>query len=427
MVVVDLTNEKGIVSIRPDSLFIPASNQKLLSSAFALLRLGANYSFTTGVFMTDSGDLMLFGSYDPLLGDPVIAQDEDKSIYAELDQWAEAVQANLGQKPARDILIPLLSEEASFRHYDWPVKQNHTHYQAPVARLNFHNNCFGAVFDISDGQPIPRILPHSRFIQTNGRVQLGKKNLWNIRPNQDDSAVRLSGTVRGRTRSPLYVSANHPPLLLGRTFAERLVSKGVKLTGQVKTVDMKKVTWSQGQVLIRTKTPLAKVLQRANKDSLNIAAECMLLRAGDGTWPGSAAMMTRILSQEFDLPENSLVIHDGCGLSRQNRITAMAMAKILSGIASRPGCEVLINSLPRNGVDGTLRKRMKGNDQQGRVAAKTGYILRVSCLSGYILDKDDKPRFAFSFLVNDVPGRVATAKKLQDAVCDLLIDSIDQE
>jgi D-alanyl-D-alanine carboxypeptidase len=59
------------------------------------------------------------------------------------------------------------------------------------------------------------------------------------------------------------------------------------------------------------------------------------------------------------------------------------------------------------------------------VAAKTGYIRGVSCLSGYVLDKASRPAIAFSMLVNDMPGRIATAKDLQDELCAVLIDASD--
>ncbi len=64
---------------------------------------------------------------------------------------------------------------------------------------------------------------------------------------------------------------------------------------------------------------------------------------------------------------------------------------------------------------------------KGRIIAKTGYILGVSCLSGYVLDKSGKPALAFSIMANDMPGRVAPAKALQDELCAMLVEQVDKK
>ena len=89
---------------------------------------------------------------------------------------------------------------------------------------------------------------------------------------------------------------------------------------------------------------------------------------------------------------------------------------------------MILESLPFSGIDGGLRKRMKSPPYRGRAAAKTGYVDGVSCLSGYVLDGESRPAIAFSVLVNNVPlGKARRAKRLQDELCKLMVDSIDAE
>jgi D-alanyl-D-alanine carboxypeptidase/D-alanyl-D-alanine-endopeptidase (penicillin-binding protein 4) len=168
-------------------------------------------------------------------------------------------------------------------------------------------------------------------------------------------------------------------------------------------------------------------MKRANRDSLNMAAECFLLRAGDGTWAGSARVMEKTLTKAFKLSADSLVVSDGSGLARKNRVSPATMTKLLAGIAGRKDASVLTDTLARAGIDGTLQKRMTGPPCRGRIIGKTGYILRVSCLSGYVLDKTGKPALAFSIMANDMPGRVAPAKALQDSICAMLVAQVDRE
>ena len=167
---------------------------------------------------------------------------------------------------------------------------------------------------------------------------------------------------------------------------------------------------------------MAWVLKRSNTNSLNMAAECMLLAAGDGTWAGSAALAEKTLLDDFGLAAGQVKIADGSGLSKNNRITPEAMTTLLTKVLSMKGSESFVASLAVSGTEGTLEKRMAGA-AKGRVLAKTGYVAGVSCLSGYVLDNDGKPAYAFSVLVNKNVD-LSAARAFQDDVCGMLVNSL---
>ena len=423
--VVDLASGKATASTREDELFIPASNQKLLSSAFALHALGGDYKFTTELYITPDGDIVVYGDFDPTLGDPELAAEDGKSIYAEMDRWAVAVRKHLGDKPPGKLFVSAGS--GGYRPEAWKATQNHLHYQAPAGKLNFHRNCFAATFKIADAKAQAIIVPQSRFIAVKSSVQVGAKQIWSMRPGAGDVELVLRGTIKTASPYPIYVAANDPPMLFARTLAERLVLGGVPFADKIKSMDLTRIDRKGAKPVCTTTTPLARAMKRANKDSLNMAAECFLLRAGDGTWSGSAKIMEKMLTKAFDLSADSLVVSDGSGLSRKNRVSPAAMTKLLAGIAARKDTSVLTDSLARAGIDGTLQKRLSTAPCRGRIIGKTGYILRVSCLSGYVLDKSGKPALAFSIMANDMPGRVAPAKALQDSICAMLVEQVDKK
>ncbi|MCP4379518.1 MAG: D-alanyl-D-alanine carboxypeptidase/D-alanyl-D-alanine-endopeptidase, partial [bacterium] len=255
----------------------------------------------------------------------------------------------------------------------------------------------------------------------------GKKHVWSLRPSAGDAELNLRGTIRSGSSYPQYVASNNPPMLFARVLAERLIVGGVPFAGKIKSMDLSKIDRKGAKPVCTTSTPLATAMKRANKDSLNIAAECFLLRAGDGTWPGSSRIMEKTLKKAFGLASDSIVVSDGSGLSRKNRISPAGITKLLSGIAGGTHASVLTDSLARAGIDGTLKKRMATAPCKGRIIAKTGYILGVSCLSGYVLDKSGKPALAFSIMANDMPGRVAPAKALQDELCAMLVEQVDKK
>lgn len=420
---VELRSGRVLVAINDSQPLTPASNQKVLTSVFALCRLGGDFKFYTGVLQAGA-DLLIAGEGDPALGDPIIAGETGTSIYAEPDRWAAAA-VKAGIKQVRSVLV-LEDGRRSFYGADWPVAQRDRWYAAPIALLNFNDNCFDVTFAAAAGGAIvPVIHPESRFTQVANRLTTGgKQQVWSLQTSGNDSTLTLTGGVKGANSEPANVAMKHPPLVLGRVFAERLMRAGVQVGG-VRAVEPHEVDWASASVLSRSETPLEVVMKRACKRSLNMMAEGMFLRAGDGTWEGSREMMHAELVRRFGLRPADLTIRDGGGLSQGNKVTPTAMTTILRGVLYRPDRDLLLRSLAIGGVDGTLANHMTAAPCKGRVAGKTGYIAGVSTLSGYVCDRQGVGRVAFSVLVNRVGG-LAQARQLQEMICRILIEDIDR-
>ena len=422
---VDLRTHRPLIEMDAHELFAPASNQKLLTAAFALERLGANFAFTTAVYKVGE-DIVIAGDGDPILGDPYLAEQSGGSIYDELDRWAQAVKQAFGEAVVGDILLCRQRDPRAYRHEDWPPKQHSRWYAAPVASLNFNDNCLDIGLSVDGRRVAPLVSPRTRWMTIKCTIRTGPKQRWSASLEKDDSLLILKGTARQNTSEPISVAVNDPLLLLGRVFADRLERVGVNLQGRVRTVTLDACRRPGAQLLSRTTAPLTTVLARANKRSLNLAAECVLLRSGDGTWAGSAAAMEKVLIESFGLSPGAVIVRDGSGLSAKNRVSPAAMTRVLSEMVRRPDSAVLLASLPIAGTDGTLQRRMAQPPVRGRVAAKTGYIAGASCLSGYALDTRGRPAIAFSILTRPKPGKAWQAKRLQDAICLELVRWVDE-
>ncbi len=420
--VVDVRTGKRVVAIRQSVPRAPASNQKILTSAFALARLGADYQIST-LLIRRGDDLLVAGNFDPTFGDPVLAKAGATSIYADLDAWASAVKQRVGARVAGDIVIPSRRAGASHRHPDWPANQQKRWYCAPVAEVNFNNNCFDVTFSLAGAQPTPQVSPTSYLITVANRTRRGSRHLWDLRIGSGDASLTVTGTIKTATRDPLSTAANSPPLLFGRVLADRLRRAGVTLAGTVRAARPETVDMGGAEVVARKHTDLGLALMRANKRSLNMAAEGVFLCAGGGSWTGGAKLMTATLSKVYALDAGELTVRDGSGMSRSNAVTARAMTAVLTGVLKTKGAAVFLASLPVSGVDGTLSRRLGGACAK-RVRAKTGYISGVSALSGYVLDASGKPAYAFSILINRLPaGKNWQAKQFQDTVAAALVDA----
>jgi D-alanyl-D-alanine carboxypeptidase/D-alanyl-D-alanine-endopeptidase (penicillin-binding protein 4) len=134
---------------------------------------------------------------------------------------------------------------------------------------------------------------------------------------------------------------------------------------------------------------LAEVIRLVNKFSSNVMARHLLLtlaaeKSGRPatTAAGSRAIVEFLASRGIALPE--LVIENGSGLSRIERISAAGLADVLLDAWRSPYAPEFQASLPLSAVDGTLRRRFRSPEMEGRLRMKTGSLQDVSALAGYV-------------------------------------------
>jgi D-alanyl-D-alanine carboxypeptidase/D-alanyl-D-alanine-endopeptidase (penicillin-binding protein 4) len=115
----------------------------------------------------------------------------------------------------------------------------------------------------------------------------------------------------------------------------------------------------------------------------------------------------------IDAPE--LVLENGSGLSRSERISARNLAKVLLRGFSGPLMPEFVASLPIVGIDGTVRRRLNASPALGQAHIKTGYLEGVRAIAGYVLDRDG--RWLVVVAVINHPAALGAAA-FQDAVVD---------
>ncbi len=177
------------------------------------------------------------------------------------------------------------------------------------------------------------------------------------------------------------------------------------------------------RLLVRaTSPPLAEVVRRINKHSNNVMARQMLISLGaaHAGAPGSAAAGAAAIRQwlagkGLEFPE--LVIDNGAGLSRIERISARHLGELLLAAYASPVMPELISSLPIVAVDGTLQRRLQGSPLAGRGHLKTGSLDGVRAIAGYLMDARGR-RWVVVCLVND--PRAAASRAAQDALLEWL-------
>ena len=177
--------------------------------------------------------------------------------------------------------------------------------------------------------------------------------------------------------------------------------------------------------------PLATFIGRTNTESDNAYAERILRTVASFVFPspgpvrpGLRARAADRMLEHFGIDPRAVVVADGSGLSRDNRLTAEVIVSLLQGMHRHPDAttrDVFVRSLPLGGYTGTLGRRYRTGDARGNVRAKTGYISGVRTLSGYITNARGHT-LAFSILCNGYSTATRHVSSAQDDVVELLAD-----
>jgi D-alanyl-D-alanine carboxypeptidase/D-alanyl-D-alanine-endopeptidase (penicillin-binding protein 4) len=402
----------------------PASNLKLVTTAAALERLGADFKFRTTLHLAGQ-DLVLTGDGDPTFGDGAFLKKVGWKSTTVYDNWIAQLQKQ-GVASVRDVIVDDSVFDEEFFHPDWPADQLDTYYEAQVGGMNFNANLADVLLPAGGGRAT--VVPPTRYVTVDQTPAAGRSLAVNRTPGTNTIVVRGDVPARGYKS---YVTVHDPSLYAATVLADLLSAAGVKVTGEVRRDRARRKERQAGawQLVGAHETPIAAVLARANKESANLYAESLCKRVGfdpatgaAGSWAtGTAA--TGAFLQAAGIPASDFQLVDGCGLSKRNAVSPRALVRVLCYEYYGRNRDAYLQSLSVAGVDGTLDDRFKGSDLRQRVFGKSGFVEGVSTLSGYLKARDGE-WYAFSVMVNGIPrlsnGEV---KQLQERI----VKAVDAE
>ena len=315
---------------------IPASNQKLVSTAFALDRLGPDFRLRTQLLRHPNGSLELVGEGDP-----------DLSI-AEVQRIAMVALGQGGSRGASASTAPVslvVREEPRQRWWpsDWHPSDRSYAYGAPITRLALTSNALHMAV-MNPAARLQRVLDLA-IRRQGGQVQLDLVD--------HDRPVVAASTSRNIQNSIL-----------------------------------------QNIVVLHSEesAPMHALLSLANTESHNFTAEVLMREAANNWDPGRASLITTRWLQSQGVPMAGVRIRDGSGLSRGNRLTSRAISTLLWRMAQHPLGSYYQASMAIAGQRGTLRNRFRTPTLYGRFWGKTGTLSGVKSTSG-VLETQNGPRY----------------------------------
>jgi D-alanyl-D-alanine carboxypeptidase/D-alanyl-D-alanine-endopeptidase (penicillin-binding protein 4) len=426
ILIVDPARGDTLYAHDASKLLVPASNQKIITSAVALDALGPDYRFRTP-FVTrgeirDStldGDLLIVGRGDPSVSDRVVGD-----AMVPLLAVADALRA----RGIRRITGTLIAHGNAFPDanigYAWEHDDLSTTSGAPIDELLFNEGVSsievraGKVGEAPAVRTAPaRSYPRVRITATTTLRGTGRDSLAQLTAIKDTARgeVVVSGTIPVGDSASLTVTHRDPGEAFVAAAREAFRARGIVVGDSAMAPNS---TRSDTLAVIES-PPLMHILAHFMKPSQNQMGEMLfktiaLQRADTGAGRVARRVIAERLRSWGAAPDGFLV-WDGSGLSRQDLVSPETLVRVLDAMRRGPFFTAYYDAFPVAGVDGTLRTRMRATPAEGNVRGKTGTLSNVRSLSGYVTTADGR-LVLFSVLGNHYLVSTDYISRIQDAI-----------
>lgn len=398
-----------------------ASTLKTLTSAAAYYLLGATYTYQTTLYYTGrindgvlEGNIVIKGSGDPSLGSNRFEQTKEELV---LEQWSKAIMA----AGIHQIKGSIIGDDGLFGGQTagprWIWQDMGSYYGAGTSSLNWRENLADVYLNAGKlvGGPttFQSTKPDVSYVKivnetTTGPVGSGDKVYPYAAPYS--SVIYLRGSYGADLKKPVQIALPDAAYDVALRLQIRLENKGISIqqpatTATILGISGKDVPQMSKVLFAHISPKLSDLVYWFNQKSINLYGEALLktiaLKQGKKTETEEAAQSLRdFWVDKLSIPKGAIRIYDGSGLSPENRVTTMAMARVLSSVKNEPWFDSYYKSFPvYNGM------KMKS----GTIGGVLGY-------TGYHKASDGTD-LVFCLLVNNYEG---TAYNMRQKMFKLL-------
>lgn len=427
VVVVPLASKDAILSMQANTAMSPASTMKLVTTFIALDELGTTFRWKTQLLSDVEpknnrliGPLFLRGG-----GAPDLSWERVGDMLRSLrNQGVRHIQGNIVVdrsyfQPQRfDMNLPAFDETPD------------AYYNVIPDALLVQSNLSGFVIESSGSKIKLNFSPPMAQLTIRNRLKLSDlacaewEKDWQPPQVKTDHRYRTSVTLMGEF--PRNCKAASELNILDRNlYIEHLIRKlwtemGGRWTGHI----VEGVASSSAKILVeKMSDTLADNVKVINKRSDNAMARLLYLtlgaedknRAQGATSFQAAQSRLRQWFSKNRIDDAGLIVDNGSGLSRSERITAQQLACMLQIAGKSNWFAEFSASLPIVGVDGTMRKRLVDSPAAARARIKTGTLRDTTAVAGYVRDVFDKTWVVVG-MIND--PNAAKARPALDALID---------
>lgn len=416
-----------VFSYQSEKIVSPASTLKLLTSFIALDQLGPNFRWKTQVYSdTPIQNQILKGKlYIKGGGDPNLSFDKLSLLLRSLRQLGlRDIQADIVVdrsyfQPSRPELNAPIFDENPDAYYNVIPDAFLVHSNISGFAMNADANTVEAKLIT----PLDNVQLINQLVRSNAACSEWK-NSWKSPQVSINEQQQIQFTLTGSFPKNCQATAYLNLVERNRYIASMIRALWKELGGswQGQVVDGT-VPATAKLLLQRDSETLADTIRIVNKFSDNAMARILFLTLGAesplnvnfaDTSQAANAVVREWLAR-YGIVDQGLVIENGSGLSRLDRINAQQLAGILRVAANSNWYPEFAASLPIVGIDGSMRNRLKASKAEGRARIKTGYLKNVMAVAGYVRDLQDKDWIVVA-IVNTDEQVASKAKPALDEV-----------
>ena len=440
ILIVDPERGDTLYSRNAGKLFMPASNQKIVTGSVALTLLGPEYQFSTtfaargpvegGVLR---GDLVVIGRGDPSMSD---------HMRGDVMQALRAVPDSLRAHDVRYVSGRLQRGGDAFpdawHGFGWGWDDFDFGYSAGVDELFFNEGMFQvtlrggqregsrATTTVRPDIGFPSLRASVTTIRrpdsvraADGTLHLPRLRGPSATMDSASNVVTVTGQIYAGDSTTIEVAYRDPGLAYLYALRKTLADQALTVEGGLDPRAPRDTSSRLDTLFVLKSPPLREILPALEKPSQNQIAEIFfktlgLEKTGVGTADSGRVVVERQL-EAWGIVPTSFAVRDGSGLSRHDYIAPDAIVRVLDAIRKGPHFAIFRDALPLAGVDGTIANRMKGTAAAGNVHAKTGFVDKARSLSGYVTTADGRV-LIFSLLCNNWTTSSREVDQVADAI-----------
>ena len=409
---------------RADDAMAPASTMKLVTATVALDKLGINQRGRTELLAASvpvggivDGPLILRGGADPDLDWPALwwlLRQLRESGVREI-RGGLVVDRTLFSPTRFDVGLPPFDDAPEF---DYNVIPDALHLNGSLLDVELQATAGGVAARTLPALPGLSVDASAMMLST--RLCKDWDEEWKpaaVQPAGDGWALKLQGAF------PAGCHRRAPLQLVDRQW---LVTHAVRqlwteLGGTMAPGDVEAAAPAGAVVLASHRgRPLAEVLRGVMKSSDNALIRLVYLQLGAQAAQGgeptlvAAERVVREWLAAHHIDTAALVLDNGSGLSRSERVSPALLAGVLREGQAGAQAPELLATLPVAGVDGTLSRRLKDSPAAGHARLKTGTLHDAVGLAGFVPDATGRP-WVFVALLNH-PEAAAKGRPVLDAL-----------
>ena len=418
-------DDKPLVALHADRFLNPASVIKLVTTAAALDLLGQGYRWSTQVMYTGTidghtlnGDLYIRGNGDPYLTPERFWRLLNRIfIYGIHRITGDVLIDNSYFEPGKVDYAAF--DQQPYRTYNVGPNAVLVGFQATEFHFDIDTTGTDPAVKITPFPVSPRLRIINQVKLVNGRCNAWQKRLsLETRNNAGMLEVIFTGNyARACKQRTLYRRVSEAQDHYQHFFLPLWSQIGGSVEGKIARGT---VPAGASRVLEEPSISLAEAVRLVNKFSNNVMTRQILLSIGaqksgppGTTEKGLAAVNAWLVEHDLDHP--ALQLDNGAGLSRDARISAGLLGKLLLHVYKQAYMPEFIAALPVSGYDGTMAHRFKDTPLVGRAHIKTGLLNFVQSMAGYVTTATGK-RYVVVLLHNDTRAHTRSAEILQNQV-----------